>query len=368
MLVFRRGNPTPLGWSQTAALAAVAARELTWVLPTVSEEVAGWRRLAGDVPAEQPRADAQANLCSSRLNTEGAALFAVLPRRRHGELVRALVAYQVALDYLDTVSEHVVPRQRAHGRQLHRALVEALDPGGRVSDYYGYSRGQEDGGYLRALVEATRGGCARLPCYELVRARAMASSQRMAVQSLNHEPHPRRREAALRAWAAAEFPGREELAWFEWTAASCSSLATLALLALAADPQLREEDVAAAEAVYFPWVCAASTLLDAYVDQASDRAEGSHSYVGYYDSDAEMVDRLCEIVHRSVDGARRLRGGERHALIAAGMVAMYLSKASARTPALRGATRRIARAAGSLPHVQLPIMRAMRALRDLGDA
>ena len=123
-----------------------------------------------------------------------------------------------------------------------------------------------------------------------------------------------------------------------------------------------------AEALYFPWICAASTLLDAFVDEASDRAEGNHSYVDYYDSEAEKVDRLCEIVFRSVDGARRLRHGERHVLIAGGMVAMYLSKASARSPELRPAASRIARAAGSIVHVQLPIMRAMRAFQRLGDA
>lgn len=343
-------------------------RELTWVLPSVAKEVDRWRQCAAAVPCDQLRDDAEANLQSSRLNTEGAALFAVLPRRRHAGLLRALVAYQTALDYLDTISEHPGPAQRENGHQLHRALVEALDPAGPISDYYRYNPYRDDGGYLCALVRAARSGCAELCEYERVQERVIASARRMTVQSLNHEPRQDRREAALRAWAAREFPGRDELMWFEWTAASCSSLSTLALLALAADPHLREEDVEAAEAVYFPWICAASTLLDAFVDQPADRAEGNHSYVDYYDGEAEMVDRLCEIVFRSVDGARRLRHGERHVLIAAGMVAMYLSKASARSPELRSAAGRIARSAGSVVHLQLPIMRAMRTLQRLGDA
>ncbi|HEX4804795.1 MAG TPA: DUF2600 family protein [Conexibacter sp.] len=350
------------------ALAAVAVRELRWVIPTVDVEVAAWRRSAAAIPAAQLRADAQGNLRDSRLNTEGAALFAVLPRRRRSELVRLLVAYQVALDYLDTLSEHVCAEQQANGAQLHRALVEALDPGGPVSDYYRHHPWREDAGYLRQLVEVARGGCVALPAYQRVRTRAIEAAERMAVQGINHDPEPERRDAALRAWADRRFAGRGELAWFEWTAASCSSLSTLALLALAADPGLREEDVAAAEAVYFPWVCAASTLLDAFVDQPSDREQGGHSYVAHYDSPREMVERLCEITYRSVDGARRLRNGERHALIAAGMVSMYLSKASARGPELRRASARIARAAGSLPRVQLPIMRTMRALQRLDDA
>lgn len=337
-------------------------------MPAVDLEVARWRRCAAAIPAARLRADAEANLRSCRLNTEGAALFAILPRHRHTSLVRLFVAYQTALDYLDTLSEQPCAHQRANGVQLHRALVEALDPGGRVSNYYRHHPWRDDGGYLRTAVEVARSGCVTLPAYAVVRDRVAYSAGLMTVQSLNHDPDPQQRDAGLRAWAARHFPGRDELAWFEWTAASCSSLCTLALLALAADPDLREEDVVAAEAVYFPWVCAASTLLDAFVDQPSDRAEGNHSYVEHYDSKREMVERLCEITYRSVDGARRLRNGERHALIVAGMVSMYLSKASARSPELRTASARIARAAGSLPRVQMPIMRTMRAVQRLGDA
>jgi hypothetical protein len=47
---------------------------------------------------------------------------------------------------------------------------------------------------------------------------------------------------------------------------------------------------------------------------------------------------------------------------------MYLSTDSARSPELRAASDRIAGAAGSLPRVQLLIMRAMRAVQQLGDA
>lgn len=361
-------DPSPLGARQLGALAAVAARELTWVIPNVAREVRRWQVVASRIPEVALRDDAVLTLTRERLNTEGAALFAVLPGRRDLRLLRVLAAYQITLDYLDTISERESDDPLANGRQLHLALTEAVDPDGPRSDYYRLHRQRDDGGYLAALVETCRAGCATLPSFELVRARVQRSAHLGTVQVPNHDPRPAQRIAGLRAWVDRELPDCRELHWFELTAAASSSLWTLALLALAVDPRLREEDVAAAEAVYFPWVCAASTLLDAFVDQASDRAEGNHSYVEHYGSPAETVERLCEIVRRSVDGARRLRNGARHALIAAGMVSMYLSKASARSPELRAASARIARAAGSLPRVQLPIMRAMRALQRLGDA
>lgn len=361
-------DPAPLSARQLRALLAVAGRELSWTIPHVAEEVRRWEALAASAPDRALRDDATLTLRRERLNTEGAALFAILPPRREPGLLRVLAAYQITLDYLDTISERPSPDPLGTGRQLHLALTEAVDPGGPLSDYYLLHPRRDDGGYLRRLVETCRAGCAALPAFERVRARVLRAATLGTVQVPNHDPDPARREAGLRAWIERQLPGRSELTWFELTAAASSSMATLALLALAADPDLREDDAAEAQAVYFPWVCAASTLLDAFVDRPSDRADGNHSYVDYYDHDAEMVDRLCEIVFRAVDGARRLRNGERHALIAAGMVAMYLSKASARGPELRAAARRIARAAGSLPRVQLPIMRAMRALRQLGDA
>jgi tetraprenyl-beta-curcumene synthase len=361
-------GPTRLDRRQTSALLAVAARELTWVLPSVSSEIEHWCALASNAYEPTLQAEATLTLRRERLNVEGAALFAVLPRRRHLPLVRALCAYQITLDYLDTISERPSDDPLANGRQLHLALSEAVDPGAPLSDYYRLHPYRRDGGYLRGLVEACRAGCVTLPAFDQVHSRAVRAAALAAVQAPNHDPRASRREAGLRAWVERELPGRQEMSWFELAAAASSSLWTLALLALAADSDLREDDVIEAEAVYFPWICAASTLLDAYVDQASDRAAGDHCYVEHYDSPAEMVERLCEIVHRSVDGARRLRNGERHALIVAGMVSMYLSKASARSSELRAASRRIAAAAGSLPRVQLPIMRAMRVLRRLGDA
>jgi tetraprenyl-beta-curcumene synthase len=361
-------DPTPLGLRQLSAFVAVAVRELAWVIPNVAREVRRWQVVALDVPHPALRDDATLTLRRERLNTEGAALFAILPRRRNLELLRVLGAYQMTLDYLDTISERPCEDPLGNGRQLHRALTEAVAPGGPISDYYRLHPQRDDGGYLRALVQTCRAGCEALPSFELVRARVARAAHLGTVQVPNHDPSPARRIAGLRAWVERELPGPQELRWFELTAAASSSLWTLALLALAADPQLRADDVAEAEAVYFPWICAASTLLDAFVDQPSDRAEGNHSYVEHYDSDAEMVERLCEIVYRSVDGARRLRNGERHALIAAGMVSMYLSKASARIPELREASARIGRATGSLLRLQLPIMRAMRAAQRLGDA
>jgi tetraprenyl-beta-curcumene synthase len=325
--------------------------------------MADWRRLASMIPDATIRHDALNALSTKRFNPEGAALFAALPRRYDTSLVRLLVAFQVLLDFLDSVSERRVPRPIANGDQLHRALVEALQPGAPMSDYYRYHPWQDDGGYLRALVGACRECCTMLPSYRRVQPLAVRGARRCGVQGLNHDPNPLRREARLRHWADTELASESELSWWELTAAASSTLGIHVLLAYAAEPALAERDVREVDAVYMPWVCAASTMLDSYVDAPIDAAGEGHSYVAHYASPGVAARRVSALLRRSICEARGLRGGARHALIVAGMAAMYLSAEEARTPAMRATTDRLIDAGGSLTHVLLPILRVWRIAR-----
>jgi len=216
------------------------------------------------------REDALDSITHKRDHAEGAALFWVLPRSRDRGLLRLLVAYQTIWDFLDNVSER--DTGEANARQLHRALSEALDPEAPISDYYRHHPWRDDGGYLRALVETCRAGCTALPSYARVRPHLLAGVALCAVQSVNHDPDPERRDVALRAWAERESPGERAMTWFELTAAA-SGFTPHPLLALAAESSCEEGDIARTLAVYFPWVSLAITMLDSYADQLDDVAD-----------------------------------------------------------------------------------------------
>jgi tetraprenyl-beta-curcumene synthase len=359
-------DPAPFSTCQLRALGIAVVRELSWGLPRVAKEVKYWRGLAERIPDQSLRKDALSALKQKRAQTDGAALFTVLTRSRSLTLLRLLTAYQLIWDYLDSVHEQAP--SCANGDRLHLALVDALDIDCPTHDYYRYHPWKDDGGYLKSLVNACRGWCEALPGYRIVRAIVVREARRAQVLTLNHERNAAKRERSLRAWASTEFPGNRDVRWYELTGAASAGLTIFAMLALAAEPSFRRWELDRVYDTYFPWMSALATMLDSYVDRTQDLVNGDHVYVDHYPTTDEAVERTCELVRRSLSSAKGLRYGERHMVIAASMVAMYLSKDSARMPSQRASTKRIADAGGSLTQLLLPILRLWRTAYALHSA
>ena len=350
-------DPTPLSPGQLRALVAGAARELSWGLPAVSRELRAWRAMAESIPDAPIREDALHSLDTKRGHADGAALFTILPRRRDGGLLALLVAYETIVDFLDCVSERCPTH--ANGVQLHRALADALDPGGPLHDYYRHHPWRDDGGYLVALVTVCRAGCRALPSFERVRPLVLREARRARVLGMNHDA-PARRDTALRAWAEREFPDERELRWFELSGAASATLVVHVLLTLAAEPDVSAQDVAATYAAHWPWIALATTMLDSYVDEADDLASGNHAYIGHYPDRDAAIARVRESIRNALRAAGALRDGRRHVVIVSCMIALYLSNESARVPELRTTTASLVAAGGSLVRLLLPILRAWR--------
>jgi tetraprenyl-beta-curcumene synthase len=353
-------DPAPLSPRQLYVLLRGVARQLTWGIPTAARELRKWHALAARIPDEVIRADALGALDRKRGNTHGAALFWTLPDARDDCLLRLLVTYQVMWDFLDCASETGAGAGQANGLQLHRALVDALDSSRPICDYYALHPWHDDGGYLHALVEACRGCCRELPSYQQVRPVLVREATRAGVQAINHDLDPVGRQTALEAWVTREYPDEHGVTWFELTGAAGAGLAIYALFAFAAEPVCSDTDVERAYRVYFPWTSAVATMLDSFVDQVDDLASGDHCYVAYYRTSGEATEHVGRLVRRCLQETQTLRNSERHTLIAACMVAMYLSKDSTRTEPLHAPAASLLRAGGQLTRFLLPILRLWR--------
>jgi tetraprenyl-beta-curcumene synthase len=341
---------------------------LTWGLREVSRELERWRALAEQIHDPALREDALEAIDGKRANIYGAGLFSTLPDGRSRTLLKLLVAFEILADYLDCTSERGAQVGVHNGLRLHQALLDALDGRRRLCDYYEFHVAHEDSGYLLALVDACRELHGQLPSYETL-APAVTRAARLAlVLALNHEPDPGERDRLLEGWAAAHRESLPGLAWFERTGAASAWLTVLALLTLAADPACSPEQARETFCVYMPWISLAGTMLDSYGDRGADAATGDHSYIAHYPNPESAIERLAEIIERSLAGARSLPNGARHAVLASCMTAMYLSKDSVRAPDAHRGTTHLLKRAGPLVRVLAPVLRAWRLLNHQRNA
>lgn len=324
------------------ALAAVIVRYLTTIQPHASRELARWRRRALVIPEPQVRAHVLHPLQVDR-SALGAALFAVLaPWRQQLVLVRLLIAYVLLWSYVDVRTErdpHADPR-------LYDALLDGLrEPP--------HADALPDDAYLAALLAACRLGCTALPSWAAVAPTALRlADDGRAVQTINHGPAAMA-PAHLRAWAESGSG-----AWPETCAAASSPLAIHALMALAARSHVDRDDAASTAAAYGP-VSALGVLCDHLIDRAEDESAVNHSYLRYIDSRD-----LISLADGAGHSVRRLHDGERHAVILAAMVAMFLSRPNASDAAGPDTARGILRAIGPpapqlrtllrTPHIRSP--------------
>jgi tetraprenyl-beta-curcumene synthase len=317
-------NRAPGGARVAAAVLPALATYLASVVPAVRRELRGWRHEADAIAGAVPREHALTALTEKHLNPEAVAVFAILaPGRRRRVAIRAIVALQVAIDYLDRLEEHA-------------------------------SEGDAD--YLRRLFDAYRESAATLPSHDAV----IPLIERAVVRcgEGQHQTHAAERgdRAGLEAWARAQ-EAPPDYHWWEVAAGASSSVAAHALIAAAADPRTTAGEAEAIDAAYFPSIGALTVFLDDLTDRDEDAVTGAHNYLAYYSDSAEAADRLALVVHRSEAAIGALRHPARHAAILAGVVGFYLSATEASTPYARPVRDRLLATAG--PAVR-PIVAVMR--------
>ncbi len=315
-----------------AATFAGAARSY-WlgIFPVARRELRAWRRRAAAIPEPGLRRDALLALQTKSGNAEGLAAYAVLAQGRHRRaVVRALIAYQTTLDYLDSLTERT-SHPHADKLKLNGALEVAVDTELSLDTYREEIAQRGDREYLAALLEACRSSLGRLPSYAIARD-ALGRRARLAAESqaINHSLLLGTEEAEIARWAdaAAQASNLEgELRWWEVVAAGASTPALGALTALATKRGSTESDFAAVEKVYFPWVNALNTLLDSLVDLDEDPALQRH--IERYGSMQAAAERVAAIATRARAGVSELGDGQRHELILAAMGGYYLAEPAA---------------------------------------
>jgi tetraprenyl-beta-curcumene synthase len=343
--------------ASTGSFVQLAYRYWFTVFPAICREARFWADRAAGIPDPLLRRVALESLQAKRGNIEGAGAFAVLVARpQRPRVVRMLVAWQAAYDYADTLAELPNADQSANGRQLHLALLAALQPGPRHGDYYAHHEPDDDGDYLKELVDTVRRTFGALPSSGAVAASVQRAAMRIvAYQSLNQDDR-----LELARWGCAETPAGSGLYWWETAAAGASSMGVLALLTIAPEPRASTSHITAIECAYFPWIGALHTLLDSLVDLREDADAGQMSLLAHYASAEDAATRMQMLATRSLHTARTLPHGRQHTLILAAMASLYLSAPEAASTTTAAVSRRIIDALGPQVNPSMVVLRIRR--------
>lgn len=315
----RAGRP-----SLARAFVWAAVRYWLTVFPRVASELRHWRRSASRIEDPSLRRLALASL-AKRGNMEGAAAFATfVPWRARGSVIRALVAFQAIYNYADLLAEQPSEDPVGNAKDVHQALLVALDPSGAPSMRDSYrGGGRVDRDFLAEMIAACETASWQLPSYGTVAATACRAAERIvAFQSLSLG-----QQGELESWAEGQAPASTDFAWWEVAAAAGSSLSVHALLAAAASPDLTGEEVETLDAAYFPCIGALHSLLDSLVDEQEDVATGQLRLLDCYPSRQQAMAGLQQLAAHALAAARELPSGADHALLVTAMACSYLAAA-----------------------------------------
>lgn len=315
---------------EIAALVVAGVAYWLTIYPRARREIRRCKRRARSIPDPILRATALATLAREHLNPEAAAFFAVLAsHRRRGALIRLIVDFQIAYDYLDAINEQFTSAPLRNGLQLHRALRDAVCPYASCADYYEHHPQSDDGGYLTGLVRTCQSAICKLPSTSAIEPVLIYAAERCGqAQSRNHAMLVEGDRQFVN-WTATQ-TDRGEYLWWELAAGGISCLSLHALFAAAACETTRAE-AERVDTAYFPSICAISALLDSLVDAPRDVGTTNHNFVAHYDTRRQAAERFAAITSEARAHLSTLRHRCRHMVILAGIASFYLSAPEARS-------------------------------------
>lgn len=318
---------------------------ITRVFPAVDAELGRWRVRAAGENRELVK-QARASIRDKRFHAQGGSIYALAEGNFNRDLVRLIVALQTISDYLDNLCDRAGCLDRGAFRRLHESMPAAVDPARGLADFYDQYPYRGDGGYLEALVRECRDVVRTLPAYDTVRPDITRLVGLYSDLQVYKHTHVADREPLLTGWFESHRCRHPDLYWWEFAAATGSTLGMFALFAAASRSELTAAEAAQISAAYFPWVAGLHILLDYFIDQEEDRRGGDLNFIRYYRDRRQCEDRLLVFARRALESVSGLPRPHFHRTVVKGLLALYLSDPKVRRQNLDRAARELIHACG----------------------
>ncbi len=295
------------------------------VLPSVHRYLNVWKDRIQHIPDPELRMQALMSMNTKTFHCEGGSICGLLAGDKSDEAIRFIVAYQTISDYLDNLCDRSTSQDPKDFHALHESMLHALTPRAKCINYYRYRNEQDDGGYLKALVETCQEVLEKVPAYDHISSAVHElAGYYCDLQVLKHikveERIPR-----LKAWFEAYKKDLPEMSWYEFSACTGSTLGIFCLVSYALRDDFSNELAVQVKDSYFPWVQGLHILLDYFIDQEEDRLGGDLNFCFYYDNDDELLERLAHFMQQADKSVARLPHAKFHQMINRGLLSIYLA-------------------------------------------
>ncbi|NLM93970.1 MAG: tetraprenyl-beta-curcumene synthase family protein [Firmicutes bacterium] len=339
------------------------ARFVTATLPAVQREIERWERAAKAVLQGRLKEQALKSLKHKRFHAQGGSVYMLGAPGRSSQLVKLIVALQTISDYLDNLCDRMGPQEERSLWLLHQAMLDACSPGSICRDYYAEYPCRGDFGYLPGLVAECQQQVSSLPGYPAAKTEVLALVSLYAhLQTYKHLDKSFRAER-LQDWIRPHLVQFPDLYWWEFAAASGSTLGVFALFRRSAQRGMTADEARCLVDAYFPWICGLHILLDYLIDQGEDEEEGDLNFVSFYPNSEECQRRLVLFTKEALARADSLPDPVFHRAVVRGLLALYLSDPKVKSLGLEPLAGELVAAAGGLTGSYLGICRLLRRLR-----
>lgn len=347
----------------TQKMLAILTRFVTRVFPKVEKELKRWQELIKTAGDAELRHQGLASIEKKKFHCLGGSVYTLM-EGAHEETLPFIVAFQTISDYLDNLCDRAGCLDAAAFRQLHLAFTDALEPDKPLNDYYQLYPHKDDAGYLQALVEECRRIIKKLPSYHIVKESALNLALLYCDLQTYKHTHYQVREKQLKDWFARYTADHQDLYWWEFAAATGSTLGIFALIAAAGQPNLDCTEAAELTSNYFPWICGLHILLDYFIDQEEDILGGDLNFVSYYPDQEMCRQRMILFQNNALKCAAALPEPLFHVTVVKGLPAFYLSDPKVRDQGLDDIARELLEVGGGMKTLRMH--RVCRSLRKRG--
>ncbi|MFZ4450733.1 tetraprenyl-beta-curcumene synthase family protein [Salibacterium aidingense] len=322
------------------------------LVPQVHRLLGEWRIKADRIPNPELRKQALISIETKAFHCEGGAVYALLaPPEQREDVLRFIIAYQTICDYLDGLCDWSDSQDPEDFFMLHQSLKHALLPGSEQDNYYKYREDQDDGGYLKELVDTCQQTLTAFPGFW----NAQKDMEELSAyyRGLQVHKHVKKEDRIprLTSWFDEHRHRLPTMEWYEFNACTGSTLGIFALAGYAARSPIAEMQSHSIKSAYFPYVQGVHILLDYFIDQQEDIADDELNFCAQYPNEEKMAARVRTFKQEAEKSVKKLPDASFHSMIIKGLFAIYLADEKVQTnPSMKKTAKRFIRF-GGLPAV-----------------